>query len=81
MKQNSTNRKLNVVAMILGILAAILLGTLPLVRMVVSPDTSVMILTVGGVFFVLAMTVMILLLLLSPQLILKLTAYLLPTLL
>lgn len=74
MKQNSMKRKINVVVMILGILAAILSATLPFVRMVVSPDTTVMILTAVCVIFVLTMFGMILLLLLNRQIIVKLTA-------
>ncbi|MCT4508505.1 MAG: hypothetical protein N4A48_07045 [Tepidibacter sp.] len=67
-------RKLNIVGMLLGILTAITLGTLPLIRMVVSPNASVLILTVGVVFFALAMVLIIVSMLLSPQILLKLAA-------
>jgi|LGVE01.1.fsa_nt_gb hypothetical protein len=77
MGKNKWQRKVKLLVTIMGIITAIVMGTLPLLRMIVSPELAVLQLTIGSIAFGITLVLMIISLLISPQLILKLTLYLL----
>lgn len=67
-------KKIRKLALILGILTAIIMGTLPFVRMMVSLELAVMMLGTGVVLFVFSMLMIIISMVINPQLLVKLAA-------
>lgn len=70
--QNSIIRKFRLVAMIFGIIAAVLMASLAVARLFMPVTISIMILKVGGLCFIISMVAMMLAMLWSPQLMIRL---------
>ncbi len=67
-------KKLKALTLIFGLLAAIIIGTLPFLRTVVSVDVSVMMLTVGGICFIMSMIMIVISMITDSQLLIRLAA-------